>query len=98
MKTKSPAKKKTTASRTAKAVGSGRLVRPIGCWAVAIKSTRSEWIHYGTIARTKSDAWERYRDQWGSAKYADDDMRSGRARLIRVVVSHDQPNTKPSDV
>lgn len=29
MKTKSPAKKKTSASRTAKAVGSGRLVRPL---------------------------------------------------------------------
>lgn len=61
---------------------------PITLWAVIVKSKRSEWIHYETIARTKRKAWRKYQEQWNPdyLHLATAELAVGRVRLSRVKV------------
>lgn len=65
---------------------------PITMWAVIICNTRCEWIHSGSISRTRNEAWRQYRDNWLPSTYAKLDAlrRSGELRLARVTIAEQE--------
>ncbi len=58
-------------------------------WVVFIKTKRTEWIHTHTVARTKMEAWEKYKAIWSpeNKKFLERDRRNKKVRLGRVKVS-----------
>lgn len=61
--------------------------RPVVIWAVIVKNPRCEWIHTGTLARTRAAAKAEYLARWDDQTAALREFRKGRLRLARVVVS-----------
>jgi len=79
-----------------KRVGSGRLVRPLGLWAVIIYTPQTEWINHWTIARTRTEARKLYFSLWTEAKHPKRHIRNGSAALVRVTLSLAGPNRRIS--
>lgn len=59
----------------------------IDMWAVIVRSKRSEWIHWPTIARTRREAWEKYEAHCPPAYQAEQDLKKKKVRLARVTVT-----------
>lgn len=63
-----------------------RKPHPIRMWAVIIKSHRSEWIHWETVAPTRKGARDRYDTIWSNPGRVQIMLKEGRIRLARVTV------------
>ena len=65
-----------------------RVVAPLSMWAVIVRSQRTEWIHWQTIARTRREAWDKYKEGWlpEHQQQCESELRSGMVRLSRVIV------------
>lgn len=64
-----------------------RTARPLAMWAVIVQSSRSEWIHWMTLASTKKESWRRFLEQWLPEHHAarEEERRQGKLsiRLVR---------------
>ena len=64
---------------------------PVPMWAVIVVGSRSEWIHYTSIERTRRAAWESFLALWTEEgqQMRRADLKAGRYRLARVKVIED---------
>lgn len=58
--------------------------RPVAMWAAVVRSTRTEWIHYLTIRRTRAEARAAYLEQW-EPEYRPKALKN--VRFAKVVIS-----------
>lgn len=58
-------------------------------WAVIVQGTRSEWIHWPSIDRTRRDCWQKYKQYSYLPEYqykAEKERRQKKVRLAKVRV------------
>lgn len=66
---------------------------PVKMWAVVVIHPRADWIHWGTIERTRRAAWDSFLSHWSleGQQARRRDLKLGRYRLARVIVQEARP-------
>lgn len=66
---------------------------PVKMWAVVVIHPRADWIHWGTIERTRRASWESFLSIWDfeGQQARRRDLTLGRYRVVRVIVQEARP-------